>query len=220
VVLLPPSCTLTAMTLASVRVGNRAPDFKLPAVNSPDVVSLADFRSKSAVLLGLYRGLHCPFCRRQLVQLSSIHGALATLGTTPVAVVNTPRERAEVYFRYHASPIVVLADPDARTHRAFGVPSVTIDDAFAQARINPTGELPAPLQPMEANAALNAKEGFEMTKVDEEIFARHGAQLAGHFLIDRDGIVRWTTIEAEGGVGDIGRFPSPMEMLATARRVL
>lgn len=211
--------TLTSMIPTSLRPGDRAPDFQLPAVNAPDFVSLLDYRGKSAVLLGLYRGLHCPFCRRQMVQLSGIHDALASLGVAPIAVVNTGRDRAELYFRYHRTPMVVLADPDARTHRAFGVPSVALDEAFAAARINPTGELPAPLHPMEANVVLNAKEGFEMTKVDEEIFARHGAQLGGHFLIDRDGIIRWTAIEAERAVGDIGRFPSSTEILAIARSV-
>jgi peroxiredoxin len=32
----------------------------------PGEVSLADYRGKRAVLLGFFRGLHCPFCRRQI----------------------------------------------------------------------------------------------------------------------------------------------------------
>jgi peroxiredoxin len=199
------------------RPGDTAPDFTLPAVNQPGSVSLADFRDKSAVLLGLYRGLHCPFCRRQLVALSAIQKPLTDLGVTAIAVVNTPRDRAEVYFRFHPTPLILLADPDARTHQIFGVPCVVPDETFMAARIDPTGELPAPLQPLEANAALNRKDAFTLTKADEEVFAAHGAQLAGHFLIDRDGTIRWTSIEAERGVDDIGRFPTAAEMLAAAR---
>jgi peroxiredoxin len=199
------------------RPGDKAPDFTLPAVNQPGSVALADYRDKSAVLLGLFRGLHCPFCRRQIFQLSGIQETLSGLGIVTVAVVNTPRERAELYFRYHPTRLVLLADADARTHQAFGVPSVVPDESFAAARINPTGELPAPMHPMEANVVLNAKDAFEMTKVDEEIFAAHGTQLGGHFLIDRHGIVRWTNIEAEHGVSDLARFPSPPEILTAAR---
>lgn len=206
-----------AMMPKATRSGDAAPDFTLPAVNQPGSVSLRDFRDKSAVLLGLYRGLHCPFCRRQIVQLSGIHKALTGLGVTPVAVVNTRPERAELYFRYHPTPLTLLADADARTHRAFGVPRVVPDETFAAARIDPTGELPAPLQPLDANAALNAKDAFTPTTVDDEIFATHGTQLAGHFLIDRGGTVRWTSIEAERGVNDIGRFPTADEMLAVSR---
>lgn len=199
------------------RPGDAAPDFRLPAVNRPGSISLADFKDKSGLLLGLYRGLHCPFCRRQIVQLSELQPALDAVGVTTVAVVNTPRDRAELYFRYHAVRILVVADPDARTHAAFGVPRVVPDASFAEARINPTGELPEPVQPLEANVALNKKDNFTLTKVDEDIFAAHGTQLAAHFLIDRAGLVRWTSIEAEHGVRDIGRFPSAAETLAAAR---
>jgi hypothetical protein len=183
----------------------------------PGEVSLADYRGKSAVLLGFFRGLHCPFCRRQIFQLSAIHDALLRGGVTTLAVLNTPRERAAIYFRYHPTPVTLLADPDARSHALFGVPSVVPDETFATVRVNPTGELPAPVHPLEANTLLNARDGFEMTPVDQAVFARHGAQLAGHFLIDGEGIVRWTSIEAEHGVHTIATFPSPAEILAAVR---
>jgi hypothetical protein len=81
-------------------------------------------------------------------------------------VVNTPRERAALYFRSHPTRVLLLADPDARTHRLFGLPSVVPDEAFAAVRSNPTGELPGPLHPMEANAVLNAQDGFALTAPD------------------------------------------------------
>lgn len=205
--------------MATLRPGDRAPEFTLPAVNQAGDVSLADYRGSSAVLLGLFRGLHCPFCRRQIFQFSGIHDTLAGMGIATVAVLNTQRERAGLYFRYHPTRVVLLADPDARTHQSFGVPAVKPDDSFAAVRINPTGELPSPLHPMEANVALNAKDGFVMTKVDEDIFATHGTQLGGHFLIDRDGIVRWTHIEAQQGMHELAKFPSPSEIVAAARGV-
>lgn len=203
-------------TLHALRPGDLAPEFTLPAVAGDGNVSLAQYRGKSAVLLGLFRGLHCPFCRRQIFQLSGMHDTLAGMDITTVAVVNTPRERAQLYFRYHPVRIVLLADPEARTHQAFGVPAIVPDESFAAARINPTGELPAPMQPMEANTALNARDGFVLTKVDEEVFSTHGGQLGGHFLIDRDGIVRWTAIEGQHGMADLARFPSPGEILTAA----
>lgn len=207
------------MTRPTIRPGERAPDFSLPTIMQPGEASLADYRAKGPVLLGLFRGLHCPFCRRQIFQLSAVHDSLAAMGITALAVVNTPRERAQLYFRYHPARVELLADPDARTHALFGVPTVAIDDVFHAARINPTGELPEPMHPMEANTALNAREGFVMTAVDEQIVATHGAQLTGHFLIDREGIVRWSSLEAEGGVADLARLPSVDNILAAARSV-
>ena len=38
--------------------GDHAPSFAVPAVNRDGVVSLEDYRGKSAVLVGLFRGLH------------------------------------------------------------------------------------------------------------------------------------------------------------------
>ena len=200
-----------------VRPGESAPDFTLPAVMQPGEVTLADYRGKSAVLVAFFRGLHCPFSRRQIVHLSGIQEALQRLGVATIAVVNTPRERAQLYFRYHPSRVLLLADPDARTHRLFGVPSVVPDESFAAVRINPTGELPNPLHPLEANTALNAKDAFVLTAIDEGVFAEHGTQLTGHFLIDRRGVVRWTSIEAERGIHTLAAFPGPAEILAAAR---
>ncbi len=85
---------------------------------------------------------------------------------------------------------------------------------FQSALINPTGELPAPLNAMEANMALNAKDGFQLTEVDEQIVTAHATQLVGHFLIDREGIIRWRHVEAEARATDLGRLPSDTEILA------
>ena len=180
-------------------------------------MSLGSYRDKRAVLLGLFRGLHCPFCRRQIVQLSGIEETLARSGVVTLAVVNTPRERAALYFRYHPTRVLLLADPDARTHALYGVPAVVSDETFAATRINPTGELPGPVHPLEANTALNARDGFVLTPTDEQIFAKHGTQLVGHFLVDREGVVRWTSFEAQEGVHALAAFPSPVEILAAAR---
>ena len=207
------------MSRPVIRPGEPAPDFALPAVMHPGTVSLAEHRRQRPVLLGFFRGLHCPFCRRQIFRLSGQHEALAALGIATIGIVNTPRARAEQYFRHHPVRIDLAADPEARTHGLYGIPRVVPDESFAAARINPTGELPAAVHPLEANTLLNDRDGFVLTAEDQAIFAAHGTQLAAHVLVDRDGIVRWTSIEAEHGLGDIGRFPGPDAVLSAARAV-
>jgi peroxiredoxin len=215
-----------------VQPGEPAPGFELPAINRGGTVSLDDFRGRRAVLIGLFRGLHCPFCRRQIVTLGAAQPALQAAGVETLAVVNTPPERARLYFRHRPTPVTLLADPDCRTHQAFGVPRIQFIDpasgtaprwpsqvppqAFEAARVDPTGEIGEPMQPMAANEALNRKDGFQLTAADEEILAAHGTQLAGHFLIDRSGIVRWTHIEAPDSPSAIGSFPSPADLVAAA----
>ena len=87
-------------------------------------------------------------------------------------------------------------------------------EQFGAARINPTGELPEPLQPMEANVVLNAKDGFELDETDQAILANHGTQLVGHFLVDAVGRVGWAQIEARDGPNSLGTFPGATEIIA------
>lgn len=214
---------------APLQPGEPVPAFALPAANREGLVSLADLRGR-AFLIGFYRGLHCPFCRRQVVQLASLQPALRDAGVDIVAVINTPLERARLYNRHRPTPLLLLSDPDCATHRDFGVPHVEFvpDDAgdkaqwphtatmaqFMATRHNPDGMLPAPLHPMESNQVLNAREGFEMQEADDAILAAHATQLAGHFLVDAAGIVRWTQIEAPGGPNELGTMPSSAQILA------
>lgn len=215
-----------------LRPGDPAPHVTLPAVNREGQVSLDDYRGRSPVLIAMFRGLHCPFCRRQLVQLGTTQDKLKAVGVETVAVVNTPLERARLYYKYRPARVLLAADPEAATHRAFRVPAgVLVEDEseaswargtvtmgqMQAALINPTGELPTPQNPFEAMATLNQRDGFEPTEVDHQIAAAHGMQLGGHFLIDREGIIRWGQIEASEQIGDLSKFPGDEEILRAAR---
>lgn len=213
------------------QVGDPAPDFTLPAVNRDGMVSLADLRGRP-FLIGLFRGLHCPFCRRQVMQLAELHAALRADGVETLAVINTPLERARLYFGYRPLPLLLLADPDCRTHEAFGVPSagflpegsgeppewpsrVRMSD-FLAARINPQGLLSEPAQPLAANDLLNARDGFEPDADDRAIIASHPTQLVGHFLVDAAGTIAWEHIEARDGPSRLCYFPDAAQIVAAA----
>lgn len=214
-----------------LRPGELAPAFALPAANLEGMVSLDSLRGRP-FLIGFYRGLHCPFCRRQVVELAHAQPALRASGIETLAVINTPLERARLYFRHRPTPVALLCDPDCRTHRAFGVPHIEFLPEgsgerpewphrasmaqFEAARVNPTGELPEPLQPMASNPVLNAKDGFELNDTDQAIFAEHGTQLGGHFLVDAQGIVRWSQIEALDGPNSLCLFPTAAQIIAAA----
>ena len=217
-----------------LRPGDPAPTFRLPAVNRDGQVSLDDYRGRSPVLIGMFRGLHCPFCRRQLVQLGTTQDKLKALGVETMAVVNTPLERARLYFKYRPARVLLTADPEAATHRLFGVPAGTLvenesEASWAQGKvtmgqlqslmINPEGALPAPQNVFAVSEAMNKQDGFEMTEADQQMAAAHSLQLTGHFLLDRNGIVRWRYIEASERMEDFSKFPSDEEILAAAREL-
>jgi len=166
------------------------------------------------------------------VQLGTTQEKLKAVGVETMAVVNTPLERARLYYKYRPARVLLTADPEAATHRAFRLPEGILVEKESEAswsqakvtmgqlqaaRINPTGELPAPQNPFVAMDTLNKRDGFEVTEIDGQIAAAHGTQLAGHFLIDRDGIIRWGHIEAGERIEDLSKFPSDDEIVAAAR---
>jgi hypothetical protein len=166
------------------------------------------------------------------VQLGTTQDKLKAVGVETMAVVNTPLERARRYFRYRPARVLLTADPEAVTHRSFGVPAGVIVENESEASwaqgtftmgqlqanlINPTGELPKPENVFAAMETLNKRDGFEMTETDQQIAAAHGTQMTGHFLIDRQGVIRWRHIEAAEGLEDLSKFPSDEEIVAAAR---
>lgn len=207
----------------TVAAGEPAPDFELSAVDGSGTVSLADYRGRRSLFLSLFIGLWCPFCRRQIVQLSSIREALKALGVETLGVVATSPENAKLYFRFRPTRLRLAADPEFATHRAFGLtrpaPTPELMAALESARINPGGILPEPLPLYEASEAATRLDGYNATATDGADLERQWPRLRkGQFLIDRDGIVRWANIEcATDGVTGIGGFPSDDEILAAAR---
>jgi peroxiredoxin len=212
--------------------GDRAPDIVLDAITRQGKVALADYRGQNPVLVGLFRGLHCPFCRRHIAALAELEPELRRKGVESLAVINTPIERARLYYRYHPLPnLLAAADPERRSHRAFGLPNLQITedetewpykismDAAMSLRLELPGELPEPMNPFAASELLDRKDGFVVTEADQEMMASGRSQLVGQFLLDRDGVVRWCfTEEAEGG-RRMFQAPGPQELMSAAALV-
>ena len=217
------------ITRRVVDVGDQAPDFVLPGLDPAKPVSLRDYRGASAVLLGLFRGLHCPFCRRQVALLGGMASELRKQGVAVVAVINTTPERARMYYGSRPSAAAFGFDPDWDTHRRYGLgrPEITNGPSDWPRQVNLTelaairsdfgGELPQPVSPMEANFVLNKREGFEMTETDQSMMEKHGMTGSGHFLIDRAGRVRWLQLEGEAGIQTLTQMPSREQILQAAQ---
>ena len=186
-----------------VEVGHPAPPVELPAANREGIVSLAQYRGKSPVLLALFRGLYCPFCRSQIARLGIMAGRLRESGVETLGIVATPPERARLYFRFRQAPIPLGADPDLATHRAYGVPRTSLTPELAHA-INEASlawarELGIPARPEHAYDDVQKFDGYEPSAEDHADFAQHQAQFIGQFLIDSHGIVRWANVQTKAG---------------------
>ncbi|TGQ10841.1 AhpC/TSA family protein, partial [Mesorhizobium sp. M00.F.Ca.ET.217.01.1.1] len=50
------------LNIGPLQLGETAPNFVLDAITREGKIAIDDFRGEKPVLVGLYRGLHCPFC--------------------------------------------------------------------------------------------------------------------------------------------------------------
>ncbi len=212
--------------------GDRAPNVVLDAITRQGKISLEDFRGHNPVLVGLFRGLHCAFCRRHITAMAQLDTPLREKGIESLTVVNTPIERARLYFRYHPLPNMLAAsDPQRASHRAFGLPAFEFTesetdwprkvgmDVVTTMRIDMPGELPEPMNPVAAGEFLNKKDGYEVTEIDQQMAAAGNGQLVGQFLLDREGVVRWSFTEfAERGRNMFGG-PTPQEVMSAASQI-
>ncbi|WFU83888.1 redoxin family protein [Bradyrhizobium sp. CIAT3101] len=212
--------------------GDRAPNIVLDAITRDGKVALEDFRGHSPILVGLFRGLHCPFCRRHIAAQAQLDAALRDKGVESLTVVHTPIDRARLYFRYHPLPnLFAASDPERVSHRAFGLPNLEFTESETEwprkvgmnvvmgMQMNLPDELPEPMNPVAASDILNKKDGYEITEADQRMLATGHGQLFGQFLLDREGVVRWTFTEVPEGGRRMFGMPSPQELMSAASQV-
>lgn len=213
---------MTQVLQGLLQPGEKAPDFAVPAVQDDRTVSLADYRDRSPLLLGLFPGLFCPFCRRALAQMAASSEKLRTLGVESLAIVGTELDNARLYCKYRPTRLSLAADPHRMTHRSYGVrtlePTPELMQMMQTVRINPTGELPEPLPIPEAAAALDSLDRYPKTETDNREAQTQFTQLKGQFLIGRSGVIRWANIECgKEGLSGVGKFPTHDELMTAAR---
>lgn len=212
--------------------GDRAPNVVLDAITRQGRIAIDDYRGQP-LLIGLFRGLHCPFCRRHLAAQAQTDAILREKGVECLSVVNTPIERARLYLRYHPIPgLLAAADPERQSHRAFGLPTFEFTenetvwprkvglDTVRSMVVDLPGELPGPMNPMAASEVLNARDGYEMTEIDREMSATGDGQLFGQFLLDREGVIRWSFTEVPEEGRRMFAKPSPDELIEAVGRVV
>jgi len=149
---------------------------------------------------------------------------LERAGVELLAVTEGQTELVRKYYRLRPPRIRVACDPEWHIYRAYGVPMPPSTPEYKQlratVRINPTGEAPEPMSLDDVQAWLRKHHRFgEIPEDQRDLFPPRDFNIhAGHFLIDRQGIVRWVWIETPAGdLTRYGVFPTDDEILAAVR---
>jgi peroxiredoxin len=193
-------------------VGDRAPDFDLPAADRDGRISLSEYYRRGPVLLLLLRGLYCAFCRRHISRLKSSCDLLQAAGIAMLGVVIASPERARLYFRYRNAPCFPVATASDRSvHRAYGLPAVVRTPEMIAVFTQQAREF---LRELNVNSsgdpftAFHHYGGWEDTAEDDAEYKRP-LQAVGYYFVDRQGVIRWAS------VGDLLReLPGPETLRA------
>lgn len=204
----------------------------LDAITRDGTIAINDFRGQKPVLVGLFRGLHCAFCRRHIAAQALRDPSLREMDVESLTVVNTPIDRARLYFRYHPMPdLLAASDPKRTSHRAFGLPNLEFTEnqtawpqkvsmpAVLEMRVDLAGG--TPWADGSAGSRRNPRQQGRSrhTKADQQMMAVGHDRLVGQFLLDREGIAHWSFTEVPEGGRYMFGAPNPQELMSAASQV-
>jgi peroxiredoxin Q/BCP len=106
--------------MASVQVGDQAPDFTLTSQEGQQV-SLAEFRNK-AVVLFFYPKDGTPVCTKEACRFRDAYEDFVQAGAVVIGVSSDSAESHLAFASGHRLPYVLLADTDGSVRKLFGVP--------------------------------------------------------------------------------------------------
>jgi thioredoxin-dependent peroxiredoxin len=107
--------------MAAIKVGDRVPDFTLPAQTGSQV-SLADYRGQRVVVLYFYPKDETSVCTKEACSFRDAYEDFVQAGAVVLGVSSDSVESHQAFASGHRLPFVLLADADGSLRKAFGVP--------------------------------------------------------------------------------------------------
>lgn len=102
----------------TVAIGQKAPAFRLPSAQGPDV-AVADYLGRTNVIVWFTKGMACMFCRQHMTQLARLYPEIAKRETEVLQITPTTVDRARAYASKYRLPFPYLCDPDDAVRRAW-----------------------------------------------------------------------------------------------------
>ncbi len=105
--------------MASLKVGDLAPDFSRPDHNGTGV-RLSGFRGRWVVVF-FYPKAHTPACTAEACNFRDAHVRFSAAGAVVIGISTDPTPRIRDFHEKHALPYALVSD-DGSIRRAWGVP--------------------------------------------------------------------------------------------------
>ena len=103
-----------------IAVGERAPDFTLPAGDGRSV-SLADFRGKKVTVLFFYPKDETPGCTREACEFRDSYDRFGDAGAEVIGVSDDDVASHKSFASNHRLPMTLLSDVGGKVREKFGV---------------------------------------------------------------------------------------------------
>ena len=103
-----------------LQVGDRAPDFTLPAADGRSV-SLAEFRGKKVVVLFFYPKDETPGCTKEACEFRDSYEQFGEAGAEVIGVSDDDVESHKKFAAHHRLPMLLLSDVGGKVRELFGV---------------------------------------------------------------------------------------------------
>lgn len=154
------------------KVGDSAPDFRLPSVKGGEI-SLKELLERGPVVVSFYRGGWCPFCNLEFKALHDKLPDMQALGASLVGISPETLTVSQQTVKDHELEFEVLSDEGNRVARDYGLVMV-VDEAIRPYYAQWGIDIPA----------ANGDETFELP-------------LPATYVIDQDGVIRAAFVDKD-----------------------
>ncbi len=104
----------------AIKVGDLAPDFTLPS-STGEMVSLADFRGKSEVVLFFYPKDNSPACTAQACAFRDSHAVFKEAGAEVIGISSDSEGSHRLFAKLWNLPYLLLSDAKGEVRARYGV---------------------------------------------------------------------------------------------------
>ncbi|WP_299779649.1 peroxiredoxin-like family protein [uncultured Formosa sp.] len=157
----------------AIKVGERAPKFKLPNARGKSV-SLENLLENGPVVITFYRGNWCPYCNLQIRALQDILSEIHELGANLVAISPQVPDESLTKDEISKMDFGVLSDQDAKVAFQYGV-AWEVPEFLAE--------------------HMRVDRGLDLEKINNGNATM--LPIPATFVLNRDGVVKWSFVDVD-----------------------